>query len=137
MNQSIYNKTESPLVYKSARKIADYRVQYPGQSKFQRAYFELTEASDIICPTYDGEIGGAIPFSVYYGRDRRYYFSPQLKMRDVNQLGRDILPLLERVRAGISMRWDGNNYIATLTDDAKRAEAEIEAMIEDVYFSNL
>lgn len=58
-------------------------------------------------------------------------------MRDVNQLGRDILPLLERVRAGITMRWDGNNYIAELSDDAKRAEAEIDEMIEKAYFLNV
>lgn len=126
-----YNKTETPLVYKCARRLADYRHTYPGQFRPQDSFFELTEGSNLICPDWNGEIGNAVPFSVYYGRDRRYHFSPQLKLTVVNRLGRTILPLLERVRAGISVNWDGSNYSATLSDDAIAAENEIRCIIAD------
>lgn len=129
MNKSLYNKTETPLRYKCARKLSDYRYQYPGQFRLQPAYFELTEDSDIVTPEFDSEIGGAIPFSVYYGRDRRYYFDPSINRRDVNRLGRELMPLLERVRAGLSVEWDGNNYVARLTPDAMQAEDDIKATI--------
>lgn len=127
--KSEYNTTETPLVYKCARRVKAYRHTYPGQFQPQDSFFELTEGSDLICPDWNGEIGNAVPFSVYYGRDRRYHFSPQLKLAAVNRLGRTILPLLERVRAGISVNWDGSNYIAALNDDATAAENEIMRII--------
>lgn len=129
MNTSIYNTTGEPLIFKCARKLADYRMTYPGQLKPQNAYFELTENCNIITPTYNGEIGNAVPFSVYHGRDRRYYFHPSLPLKAVNKLGRDLLPYMEKVRAGIFMAYDGNNYIARLTEDAQQAEDEILAII--------
>lgn len=124
-----YNITETPLVYQCARSVKTYRHIYPGQFRPQEAFFELTEGSDLILPEWNAEIGNAVPFSVYYGRDRRYHFSPQLKLAAVNRLGRTILPLLERVRAGISVNWDGSNYIASLSDDARSAENEIRCII--------
>lgn len=127
---SEYNKTETPLVYQSARSVKAYRHTYPGQFQTQASFFELTEGSNLILPEWNGEIGNAVPFSVYHGRDRRYHFSPQLKLAAVNRLGRTILPLLERVRAGISVDWDGNNYVAVLSEDAISAENEVRRIIE-------
>lgn len=117
------------LIYKPARGHRQYRVTYPNQNEPQPAFFELSEGDNTILPQFDGEIGGAIPFSVFHGRDRRYYFDPTLPLGVVNQLGRTILPLLERVRAGMEIDWNGQNYVATLSDDAKRAEAEIENIL--------
>lgn len=130
MDKSIYNNNEKPLSFKICRKLAEYRHLYPNQTSYQSAFFELTEGDNVIQAYWNGEIGNAVPFSVYHGRDRRYYFNPRLKMAVVNSLGRAILPLLERVRAGMDVEWNGNNYTATLTQDAQRAEHEIEALIE-------
>jgi hypothetical protein len=131
MDKSTYNNNGKPLTYKACRTVAQYRHLYQNQTNFQSAYFELTEGESIIRADWNGEIGNAVPFSVYHGRDRRYSFNPSLKMPTVNRIGRAILPLLERVRAGLSVDWDGNNYTATLTPDALAAEREIEAIIED------
>lgn len=128
--QTANGKFSAPLVYKCARSVNDYRHTYPGQFHPQSAFFELTEGYEIILPEWNGEIGNAIPFSVYYGRDRRYHFDPNLKRACVNRIGRAILPLLERVRAGIDIVWDGNNNIAELSDDARAAEHEIRCIIE-------
>ena len=131
MKKSIYNTAAEKLVYKAARGHLQYRHTYPCQDSPQPAFFELSEGYNTILPQFDGEIGGAIPFSVWYGRDRRYYFDPTLPLGKVNQLGRTIMPLLERVRAGIEIVWNGQNYVATLSDDAKRAETEIKNILEN------
>ena len=118
------------MTFKPVRRISEYRHTYARQNKPQRAYFELCEGDNEVIATYDAEIGGAIPFSVYHQRDLRFYFSPMLKMRTVNKLGRDLLPLFARVRAGQSVEWDGQNHIGRYTADAQQAMREIENAIE-------
>ena len=118
------------LIYKAARSCKQYRHTYPAQNRTQPAFFELTEGDNTIFADWDAEIGGAVPFSVFHGRDRRYYFSPNLKLSAVNRIGREIIPLLERVRAGMSIVWNGNNHVAKLTEDALCAEREIRRLIE-------
>lgn len=119
------------LKYKSVRKISDYRHTYQGQFQPQDAYFELLEGENEVYATWNGEIGNAVPFSVFHGRDRRYHFSPMLKVKEVNALGRQILPLLEIVRAGMSIEWDGNNYKGVLNESAQSAEWGIELLIHE------
>lgn len=121
------------LIYKPARSVKQYRHTYPGQFRCQGAYFELIEGGNVVSATWNPEIGNAIPFSVYYGRDLRYHFDPELSVREVNALGRAILPLLERVRAGIEIVWNGHNNVAKLSDDACEAEDEIERILQQWY----
>jgi hypothetical protein len=125
------NTTTNTLKFRTVRRVSEYRHKYPQQQEHQRAFFALDEDSSEVYADWNGEIGNAIPFSVYHGRDRRYHFSPRLKISEVNKLGRSLLPLLERVRAGMSIEWDGNNARAFLDDDAIAAELEIEAAIEE------
>lgn len=125
------NTTPSKLTFRTVKRVSEYRHKYPTQAEHQGAFFALDEESSEVYADWNGEIGNAIPFSVYHGRDRRYHFSPRLKISEVNKLGRAILPLLERVRAGMSVEWDGNNERAYLDDDAIAAELEIEAAIEE------
>lgn len=124
------------MTFKPVRRISEYRHTYARQNKPQRAYFELCENDNEVIATYDGAIGGAIPFEVFHKRDLRFYFSPELKMREVNQLGRDLLPLFARVRAGQSVQWDGNNHVGRFTDDAIRAIDAIEKAIEEMELSH-
>lgn len=120
----------TPLSFRTVRRIAEYRLKYPSELNYQRAYFELIHEDTEVYVTFDAEIGGAIPFSVYHGRDFRWYFNPLLKMSTVNKLGRALLPLVERVRAGHTVDWDGYNMTGSLNADAQKANDEIEALIE-------
>lgn len=118
------------MTYKPVRKISDYRYTFPGQFRQQNAYFDFDLDEDVVTATHNPEIGNAIPFRVYHGLGRRYGFNPNLKMGTVNRLGRELIPLWERVRAGMTVEWDGNNNVARLNADARKAEGEIAYIID-------
>jgi hypothetical protein len=103
--------------------------QYPGQNKPQDCYIELDLKNETLTADWNGEIGNAIPMDVYHGHTRRYAI-PCLLMDAANNLLDDIAPLAERVITGYESKWDGNNHVATLDDDAQQAEAEIEKTCE-------
>jgi transcriptional regulator with XRE-family HTH domain len=98
---------------------------YDGQSEAQPAYIELDLRKGALLADFDSEIGGAVPFSVSHGFDRRYRI-PVLTAEAANRVMREIAPLAERVLADWEEEWDGNNMVAVLGDDAQAAEEEIE-----------
>ena len=102
--------------------------KYPRQTEQQPCYLELTEDGTVLM-TWDGEIGGAVPATVWHGRDRRWNI-PCLKSHVAEQLMNELLPLLERVHAGLTVEWDGNNMVGSLDEDAYEASEEIEKQIE-------
>lgn len=130
-------KNEKPLVYQPARKISDYRLHYPCQTYQQPAHFVLYYDESEVIPTYNGEIGNAVPFSVFHGYEIRFEFNPNLKMRTVNRLGRELLPYFQRVQDGMVEYWDGNNYRIRLTDDALQAMHDIEGAILNAEYCEL
>jgi hypothetical protein len=99
---------------------------YDGQSEPQPAYIELDTQAGTLRATYNGEIGNAVPFTVYHGLDRRYSI-PILTAEAANRVMREIVPFAERIVAGTSTEWDGSNTIAVLDEDARAAEEELEA----------
>ena len=103
-------------------------VQYHGQSEPQPAYIELDTQEGSLHATYDGEIGGAVPFTVYHGLDRRYGI-PVLTAEAANRVMQEIAPLADRVIAGTKVEWDGRNNVAILNEDAQGAEEEIEEFL--------
>lgn len=125
------------ITFQPVRRIAEYRCHYAGQLREQNAFFTFTMDGEHLCAQYDGEIGNAVPFSVYYGFTRRYSFNPYLKMRTVNALGEQILPLVKRVLAGMSSEWDGNNNVCRMTEDAYAAEAEIHKLIDIAEYNEI
>ncbi|TGB14591.1 helix-turn-helix domain-containing protein [Streptomyces palmae] len=98
---------------------------YDGQFEPQPTYIELDTQAGTLHATYNGEIGNAIPFTVVHGLDRRYDI-PLLTAEAVNRVMREIAPLADRVIAGTTAEWDGNNTVAVLDDDARAANEEIE-----------
>lgn len=98
---------------------------YDGQSEQQPAYLELDLREGTLLADYDSEVGGAVPFSVYHGFERRYGI-PTLTGDAANRVMREIAPLAERILGDWKEDWDGNNMRAYLGDDAQAAEAEIE-----------
>lgn len=103
--------------------------QYERQTESQSCYIELKCQTGTLHARHSVEIGNAIPFSVYHGHDRRYGI-PCLTADAVNELMEEIRPLAQRVVDGYSRHWDGNNHVATLTDDAETAEREIEEIVD-------
>lgn len=105
---------------------AELYRHYDGQTEAQGAYIELDTQDPSLLADYDSEVGGAIPFSVYHGLQRRYGI-PVLTADAANRVMEEILPFAERIVAGAETEWDGNNTVVVLNDDAQAAEEALEA----------
>lgn len=104
---------------------------YPNQTGPQPAYVELDPETGVVSSDYNSEIGNAVPVGVWHGLIRRYSVSPCVLGGELDEClaSSEFLSLAERVSAGYSAQWDGSNYVGRLTDDARAAEDEIEALL--------
>ncbi len=121
------NDTAAPL----------YHV-YPQQYQAQPAYIEfsgkLTEDGAIkLEADYSGDISG-VPANVWHGLVRRLTVPAQVSRSALESLAsnEEFIVLVNRMHAGFDSDWNGNNYVGTLTDDAKQAEEEIEQMLQSL-----
>lgn len=103
---------------------------YQNQTDRQPCYVELDCDDELLLADYDAEIGGAVPTEVWHGRARRYAI-PLLMTGTVNALLDELAPLAQRVIAGYTREWNGNNLVGRLTDDAMNAEDEIAGIIQN------
>lgn len=101
---------------------------YDGQSEPQPVYIELDTQNETLSATYNGEIGNAVPATVYHGLDRRYGI-PILTADAANRIMHEIAPFADRIIAGTTVEWDGSNNVAILNEDAQAAEEEIEELL--------
>ena len=99
--------------------------RYKGQSEAQPCYIELDLREGTLLADWDAEVGGAVPFPVHHGFERRYGI-PLLTGDAANRVMEEIRPLAERILADWEQEWDGNNMVARLGSDALAAEEEIE-----------
>ena len=106
--------------------------KYPRQHQPQGAYIELDCQTGAVAADWNGEIGNAIPFSVYHGHDRRYAVPCEITGKALAELLEDaeFLALLQRVVNGYDPRWDGHNMVAELDEDAEAADEEIINCLE-------
>lgn len=107
---------------------AELHRHYGGQSEAQPAYIELGLRDGVLFASYDAEIGGAKPFSVRHGFNRRYDI-PVLTGEAANRFMGEIVPLAERILADWEEIWDGNNMVARLGMDALAADEEIQTRL--------
>ena len=107
--------------------------QYDGQCQPQPAYIQLDE-DGYVCADYSGEIGNAVPFSVWHNRDARIGIRPAVSGKALREMFADdeFIALVRRYYDGLTVEWDGGNNVGTLTEDAKAALEEIERMAEDL-----
>ena len=104
--------------------------RYPGQSAAQPVHVKLDCRGDgTLSASHSPEIGNAVPFAVYHGHVRQWGI-PALQAGAADTLLAEIAPLAERVVAGYSAGWDGNNTVADFTADAERAIEEISELCE-------
>ncbi|MEK9207035.1 MAG: hypothetical protein AAB922_01035, partial [Patescibacteria group bacterium] len=95
---------------------------------------DLRDSHPTLRPNWNGEIGNAVPFAVWHGHVRRYPINPCISQDGIDRIVADdeILALRDRVVAGYSQVWDGNNYVAKLTDDAQEAEDSLDFLIQEM-----
>lgn len=101
---------------------------YDGQSEPQGAYIALDLEDSTMWADYNAEIGNGVPASVYHGRTRRYSI-PLLTAAAANRVMAELRPLAERIVAGSDIDWDGSNMVASLNEDARAAEDELENLL--------
>ena len=124
-----------------ARRIADYRFQYPGQLHPQPAYIRLDcrEGDEPTLSIYvNGEINGT-PYDLYTGLAQVWRINSDMKMREVNALMRRVAPLAKIVAEGFYEDFDRNgNRRGYLNDDAQKASEAISQLCEEasdeIYF---
>lgn len=106
--------------------------RFSGQYQPQPAYVYMDEDGNVQAD-YCGIIGAGQPMDVWHGRTRRWGVNPEVngdQLADLLESGK-VRELLERVHAGLSVEWDGANYVGRLTDDARDASDALERIFED------
>jgi hypothetical protein len=107
-------------------------LRYSGQSNPQNAYVEVY-AFGSVCYYADPEIGNGRSASVFHGVARRWLIPEDLTARGYESLHSDIEDMLQRVSAGLTTRWDGNNTVGCLSEDASNASDELEEYLRNCW----
>lgn len=107
--------------------------KYPSQCEPQPAYIKLSECGEIFAES-SGEIGGGRPSDEWHRRTLTWKITPCLSGDAIADLLQrdDIKNLLERAHAGHDTRWNGNNWVGSLTTDAEEAFEMLEHLFECV-----
>jgi hypothetical protein len=110
--------------------IAPLYCRYPGQTNAQGACIQMSE-SGVITAGFNGDIGGAVSFDEFHRRTLSWSVAAQVRGNALADLleSDEMRALFERVYAGHTIDWDGNNNVGKLDDDAQEAGHEIEAKL--------
>jgi hypothetical protein len=108
--------------------IAPLYCRYQGQTDCQGSYVEMNE-DGVISADYNAEIGGAVTFDFFHSRTLSWGVAACVRGDALADLleSAEMRALFERVHAGHSVEWDGNNNVGHLDDDARAASDELEA----------
>lgn len=106
--------------------------RFSGQYQPQPAYVSLDKDGNVRAD-YCGIIGAGQPMDVWLGLTRRWSVNPEANGDQIADLleSDTVRALLERVRAGFSIEWDGSNYVGRSTDDARDASDALELIFKD------
>jgi hypothetical protein len=105
-------------------------LQYPGQCNPQRAYVKLT-ADGRVCYYANAEIGNGVSCDIFNGTARHWSVPNDLTARGYEQLHDDIAEMLQEVSEGMSEKWNGNNTVGRLTEEASDASDALEFFLHD------
>lgn len=103
--------------------------QYDGELQPQPAYVSMGADGDVEAD-WSGEVGNAVPMTVWHNRTLRWRVPAQAEGTALAEFLRENAPLFERVHAGHSIEWDGNNMVGKLTNDAQAAFTRISDLLE-------
>jgi hypothetical protein len=115
----------------------DLYHQYPGQTASQEVYAELDCEEKTLRLDWNGEIGNAVPFSVWHRRILRFSVPGALMSDAAKELLDRITPLAQTVIDGYSCEWDGSNHVGRYTDEAEEACDEIRDVCATVDSSDI
>lgn len=106
--------------------------QYSGQSEPQPVYVSLDcRDGGSVDIDWDGEVGNGVSSDVWHGHTQRW----PVYVYDggaISEIVEEMRPQLERVVAGYTTQWDGNNCVAKFTDDATEAYKNIQAGLDQL-----
>lgn len=105
--------------------------QYPMQTSPQQAYIELNIETGRVTVHWNGEIGNAVPVSVWHGIGRRYYIPCTLSVAGIQGAVQAINDELQIVLDNSDTVWNGNNHVAEIDDLADEAEKEIDKILSN------
>lgn len=105
----------------------DLACWYPRQMGPQPCHIGVDLLTRIMWATYNPEIGNAVPMDVWHGHVR-WYAIPPLRAGAATALMEDWEQLARRVCDGYQSIWDGQNYVARLSDDGYKAHEKLEAL---------
>lgn len=125
-----------------AEKVAPLYHRYPSQLAPQPAFiclwldrhaFDPDADEWLLAGEWSADIGNATPFSVVNRYEFRFPVHPAIRGSSLASLleNPEVQELASRIAAGWDDRWDGNNMVGVLTDDALAAEAELTTLISD------
>lgn len=106
--------------------------QYPRECMPQPAYIEMDE-DGVVSAEWDVETANAVPMAVWNSRTLRFPLRPNISGHSLYDLvmGEKVMGLLERIHAGHTVAWDGNNNSGSLDDDAIEAQYALERLLDD------
>ena len=104
--------------------IASRAYTYPNQINPQDRYFQIFRDGRITVDV-NPEIGNAIPVKVWSGIIRRLTIPDGYSRSDILSFYKTYKGLFQRVVDGMGEKYDGNNYVGILSDDAKEAEGDL------------
>jgi hypothetical protein len=100
-------------------------VQYDRQTQPQDAYVEI-HADGTINYESNSEIGNAVPVSVWNRRIRRIKIPNHFTATGYQQLHDYLMADLEILINGMDEKWDGNNWVGTLSEEARETLDQLE-----------
>lgn len=107
--------------------------RYPQQTGPQGAFVSLDLETGEVRADWNGEIGNAVPESVWHGVVRRYAIPATIRGACIVPLIETLRPCLERVYEGATVQ-DDHNYrpVVSLTQDAEDAEEEMRGLVQQL-----
>lgn len=80
---------------------------------------------------YNPEVGNAVPVDVWHRRALRWEVHNRMTAAEIKKVFEDVKSLLDRIHAGHSVEWDGNNLVGVFSDDAHSAMVDLEQELRE------
>jgi len=114
--------------------------QYQNQCFPQTAYLEFdpSQTGEIkLVADYSGCIGNAVPMDVWHNKILRFRIPSQVTLKALKDLRSDerLSNMLEQLREGYDLMWDGNNYVGRFDTElyhglCQYVEEQLHALME-------
>jgi len=109
--------------------------QFSGQFNPQPVYLEIDPEDETIRMDYDQEIGAGVPVTVANRELLRYHLDGVPTVAEANDIMEQVSPIAEKIAAGHFVKWNGRNWIGSLSDEAAEAEEELKEQLEGLSMS--